>query len=187
MAHPRLLQLDSIRVVLPLSIAIFALDLSVRSARAEARSAQDSCIGMRRICHKPAHANPFRAPGVRALRGRNDIARLVSRSTRTHARARRRVPNGLIPLVDACVHARARAGMSRRTSAQLRSTCALDQTPAASACGVRGLQGHHVPTVLRYRECAMAVGGRDGDCVNHPHVIKLWTAESAESHASLTK
>ncbi len=65
------------------------------------------------------------------------------------------VPNGLIHLVDACVHARARAGMSRQTSAELLSTCALDQTPAASVCGVRGLQGQ-VPTVLRYRECAMA-------------------------------
>ena len=83
------------------------------------------------------------------------MARLVSRSTRKHARAPPSVPNGLIPLVDACVHTHARAGMSRPTSAQLRSTCALDQTPAASACGVRGLQGQ-VLTVLRYWECAMA-------------------------------
>jgi hypothetical protein len=101
------------------------------------------------------------------------MARLVSRSTRTHARAPPSVPNGLIPLVDACVHARARAGMSRRTSAQLRSTCALDQTPAASACGVRGLQGHDAPTLLKYRECAIAGGGRDGDCVNYPKVTAV--------------
>ena len=44
---PRLSQLDaldSIRLLLPLSIAIFALDLSVRSACAEARFTQDSYV-----------------------------------------------------------------------------------------------------------------------------------------------
>ncbi len=129
---------------------------------------------MRRTCHKPAPCQSLPCTGVRALRGRNDIARLVSRSTRLRARAPPCCPcasNGLIRLVDACTHVQC-AGMSRRTSAQLLSTCALDQTPAASACGVRGLQGH-VPTVLRYWEWAMAGGGRDGDCVNYPHATAV--------------
>ena len=49
--------------------------------------------------------------GVRALRGRNDIARLVSRSTRTHARARTAVLPVCLEWFDpsrGCVHAHAR-------------------------------------------------------------------------------
>ena len=119
------------------------------------------------VCLNSSHlpqASPCQSrpcTGVRALRGRSDIARLVSRSTRTRARTRAppSVANGLIHLVVACNHTRACAGMSKQTSAQLRSTCALDQTPAASACGVRGLQGHDIPTVLKYWECATRMAG----------------------------
>ena len=128
---------------------------------------------MRRTCHKPAHANPFGAQRS-GLSGRNDIARLASRSlSRTQAHAP--------PCAEwfdpsrGCVHTRAGAGMSRQTSAQLLSTCqcALDQTPAALLCGLVGFQDH-APTVLKYWEYgSTAGGGRDIDCVNYPHLTAV--------------
>ena len=168
----RLSQLDAldwIRLLLPLSIAILHCTslYAVHAPRlASRRTRMFECVA---LATKASPCQSLPCTGVRALRGRNDIARLVSRSTRTRARAPPCVPNGLIRLVDACMHTGARAGMSRQTSAQLLSTCALDQTPAAVACGVRGLQDH-VPTVLRYWESAMAGGGCDGDCVSYLHV-----------------
>ena len=126
-------------------------------------------------CVARATSKPMPIPSVHRGQGSQRAKRYRSAGEPFNPHACTRAPpccpcasNALIHLVDACTHAQC-AGMSRRTSAQLLSTCALDQTPAAVACGVRGLQDH-VPTVLRYWESAMAGGGCDCDCVSYLHV-----------------
>jgi hypothetical protein len=118
---------------------------------------------MRRTCHKPAPQKTFRAEGSALSEGETILlgwcapfTRTRTPFTRTRARASpcaEWVDPEWVDPSRGCVHTR--AGMSRQTSAQLLSTCALTRARQHLRVACSGLQGH-VPTVLRYGECAMA-------------------------------